>query len=512
MDQAEAIDRLAGGEPFDGRVPERIDTHISVVFLTGDRAYKMKRAARTSYLDYRDLDDRKRGSEREVTLNRRTAPELYLRTVPLTEAADGRLVIGGDGRVVEWLVEMKRFDPQATFDVLALGGELESDFLVKLADQVARLHRDAAVIDPSHFPATIERVIAGNADELTDTGEALFGAAAIAQLTRQHTDLCRALAPTIAQRARDARIRECHGDLHLGNICLFEGEPRIFDAIEFNEEFNRIDTLYDLGFLLMDLATRGDAAAANLVFNRYMQRLPDFGGLRVLPFYQSIRAAIRAHVMAKSGERQSPPDKRRYSIDLAKDYFGAAVSLLAPPQPRLVAIGGYSGTGKTTLANRIAPTIDIAPGAVVLSSDIIRKRHFAVEPENRLGPRMYRADVSRVIYREIYELAGRILAEGRSVIADATFMDADARAEIEDVAASLSAPFDGFWLTGDSKALAERIAARPQGASDATPGVLKHQLAQGPGDLRWRSVDTTSTGDGGFGVVQDELRRPGIDR
>lgn len=510
MDQSELIARLAEGEPFGHRAPQRIDTHISVVFLTEDRAYKIKRALRTAYLDYRDLDARKRGSEREVALNRRTAPEIYLRAVPLTRETGGGLAIGGDGDVVEWLVEMNRFDPRATFDVLAQTGALESCSLVKLADQVARLHREAPVVDASEFPAMVDRIIDSNAVELAENGEALFGADAIAELTRRHRDLSRSLAPTIVERARNAYVRECHGDLHLGNICLFEGQPRIFDAIEFNEDFNRIDTLYDLGFLLMDLAARGHAGAANLVFNRYMFRLSDFSGLRILPFYQSIRAAIRAHVTAKAGEQQSARESRRHSVDLARGYFETAVSFLADQQPRLVAIGGYSGTGKTTLANRLAPDLHSAPGAVVLSSDLTRKRHFAVEPESRLGPRMYSREVSREIYREICEHAGRALSEGRSVIADATFMTAQTRADIEDVAASLSVRFDGYWLTGNRDELVRRVAARRQGASDATPRVLEAQLDDGPGDLHWRSVDTTSACDGGFDVVRNELLAPGL--
>lgn len=443
MDQVELIARLASGEAFDGQIPQRIDTHISVVFLTRDRAFKLKRALRTAYLDYRRLSDRKHGSEREIALNRRTAPEIYLRAVRLTREASGRLVIDGNGDTVEWLVEMNRFDPRATFDVLAAGNKLDSPSLLKLADQIARLHRDADVIEPSGFHTTIEQVIAGNAKELVEAGEVLFGADAIADLTERQRELCRTLLPAIAQRAEEDSVRECHGDLHLGNICLFDGEPRIFDAIEFNEEFNRIDTLYDLGFLLMDLAARDHSGAANLVFNRYMFRKPDFNGLRVLPFYQSIRAAIRAHVMARSGGQQSTPETTESAFDLAKAYFSMSVSLLAEPRPRLVAIGGYSGTGKTTLANRIASGIDMAPGAVVLSSDLIRKRQFAVEPEHRLGSRMYRKTISRAIYNEIYELAGRVLAEGRTVIADATFLDRETRNNIEDVAANLSVPFDG---------------------------------------------------------------------
>lgn len=509
MDQTELIDRLAAGEPFGGRAPRRIDTHISVVFLTADRAYKLKRALRTAYLDYTGLGDRKRGSEREIALNRRTAPDLYLRTVPVSLDADGRLAIDGGGEPLEWLVEMNRFDPSATFDVLAESDAIDDALLVTLADQVAGLHRDAAIVDNADFGATLDQVIAGNRDELSVARSGFFDAAEIDALTERHLALSRELSPVMARRARDGWIRECHGDLHLGNICLFNGRPRIFDAIEFNEEFNRIDTLYDLAFLLMDLAARGNERGANAVFNRYIFRIPEVTGLRVLPFFQSIRAAIRAHVMAKSAGAQQTPAGRDRSLDLARTYFRMAGALLDEPEPRLIAVGGYSGTGKTTLANRIAPGVGTAPGAVVLSSDLLRKRRFAVEPEKRLGPRMYRDDVSREVYRDMSERAGNVLSEGRSVIVDATFMNEQSRIAIEELASERSVPFNGYWLTGESDQLARRIAARPQGASDATQTVLERQLESGPGDLRWRSIDTTMPRDGGFEAVFDELRLSG---
>lgn len=508
MDQTELIARLATGEAFDGQIPERIDTHISVVFLTADRAYKLKRAIRTAYLDYTSLAARKDGSAREIMLNRRTAPEIYLRTVPVTLGADGRLVLGAEGEPLDWLVEMNRFDPSATLDNLAASGELDTSVLNTLADQVARLHHAAPVVDPSDFPAMLSQVIAGNETELAEGGANLFDPAAIARLTQQHRDVLRSLGQILSERAGKSHIRECHGDLHLGNICLFNGAPRIFDAIEFNREFNVIDTLYDFAFLLMDLAARGNIDAANLVFNRYLYRNPDFSGMPLLPLYQSLRAAIRAHVMAKSGPQQSSPGARAEALELANTYFDLAGSVLTVSPPRLVAIGGYSGTGKSTLASRIAPEIGNAPGAVVLSSDLIRKRHFAVEPDQRLGSRMYRPSVSRMVYDEMFTLAQRALTEGLSVIVDATFMDGAARSRIEELAKDLPVAFDGYWLTGEPRELTQRIYARPQGASDATARVLQDQMETGPGEIHWQLIDTTSVRDGGIGTVRTDLGLP----
>lgn len=508
MDQTDLIARLAAGEAFGGKPPQRIDTHISVIFLTEDRAYKLKRAIRTSYLDYTELDARKRGADREIALNRRTAPALYMRTVPITSDLQGRLEIGGGGAALDWLVEMKRFDPAETFDVLAAGNALNDSLLIPLADQCAEMHRTARVIGNSDFPAMLAGVISGNRTELAAAGQAVFDTAEIDALTAQHEQISQRLKPEIEQRARDGRVRECHGDLHLGNICLFGGRPTIFDAIEFNADFNATDTLYDIGFLLMDLVAHGEARAAATAFNRYLFRNPDFAGIRVLPLYQSVRATIRAHVLAKSAGQTADKDAHAALAARARSYFEIAGTLLAETAPRIVAIGGYSGTGKSTLAKRIAPMLGAPPGAVVLSSDLLRKRLYAVEPDSRLGPHLYRPEISDRVYREMLDSADRVVSEGLSVIVDATFMEARSREDIEAIAKARRTEFHGYWLTGDTDALVQRVADRPQGASDATPDVLRHQLAAGPGETGWLNIDTTDDALDAGDVVRRDLQLP----
>lgn len=511
MDQTGLIKRLAAGEAFGGKPPQRIDTHISVIFLTEDRAYKLKRALRTSYLDYTDIDARKRGSDREIALNRRTAPELYLRTVPVTAGLQGHLEIGGNGPPLDWLVEMKRFDPAETFDVLAADNGLTEALLIPVADKCAEMHRTARVIADSDFQTMLAGVISGNRTELA-AGGAVFDAAEIEALTAQHERMFRELNPAIERRAREGRVRECHGDLHLGNICLFGGRPTIFDAIEFNEDFNTTDTLYDIGFLLMDLAAHGDARAAAAVFNRYLFRNPDIDGIRVLPLYQSVRATIRAHVLAKSAAQTSDRAARTALEGRARHYFEIAGTLLEETRPRIVAIGGYSGTGKSTLAKRIAPMLGAAPGAIILSSDLIRKRLYAVEPDSRLGPHLYRAEVSDRVYREMLDCAGRVAAENMPVIVDATFMEAQSRRDIEAIADTRQVEFHGYWLTGDTALLAQRVADRPQGASDATPDVLHRQLAAGTGETGWLGIDTTDPSVDAVDIVCRDLGVKEVDR
>jgi len=505
MNQTDLITRLAAGEAFGGKPPERIDTHISVIFLTDDRAYKLKRAIRTSYLDYTSIEARKYGSEREVALNSRTAPELYIRAVAVTLSPQGRLAIGGDRTPIDWLVEMKRFNPRETLDILAAGNRLEDTLLRPLADQCAEMHRSARVIDGTRLPATIAGIISGNRTELAAAGKAVFGINEIDGLISRQEHAFLELKSAMEHRAARHHIRECHGDLHLGNICLVDGRPTIFDAIEFNESFNEIDTFYDLAFLLMDLMAQNDRRTASLLFNRYLFRISDYDELRVLPFYQSLRATIRAHVLAKSASQTNDGTKRETLVERARHYFDTASDLLKEAPVRIIAIGGYSGTGKSTLANRIAPWLGASPGAVVLSSDLTRKRLFSAEPENRLDPQFYRPEASDRVYRELLDCAGRTVGGGATVILDATFTHAESRDEIEKLAATHGVDFHGYWLVGDAENLARRVAERPQGASDATVDVLRQQLEQGSGEIDWRQIDTTDASIDAGDLVRRDL-------
>lgn len=508
MKQSEVIERLATGEAFDVPPRQRIDTHISVIFLTATKAYKLKRADRTSYLDYRTLDARKRGCEREIQLNTRTAPAIYLRAVPVTLGATDRLEIDGDGEPVEWLVEMRRFDPDETFDILARDNRLSRSMLIETASQIARLHRSAPVISDAEFPHTVRKIIDGDRTELLAADGRVFGPEAdelIKRLTDRHTALCTTHMEAMKYRADQGYVRDCHGDLHLGNICLYEGKPTIFDAIEFNDAFNHIDVLYDLAFMLMDLAERGDTPAANIVLNRYLHDTGEYSGLRLLPLFQSVRATIRAHVSAKAAHEQPETALREKSAAAARAYLRFADNLLEEAPACVIAIGGYSGTGKTTIANRLAPLVGAPPGAAVLSSDLLRKRRFAVALTARLDETAYSEAISQEVYDEMFAAARQVLREGMSVICDATFITPDQREGIERLYRDLNVPFRGYWLTGDEGILSKRIDERRGDASDATPDVLRKQLLSGPGAHQWKEVSVTDTAQDAFEAIRSTV-------
>ena len=273
----------------------RQETHVSHIFLAGDRAYKLKKQVRFPYLDFSTLEARRRACETEVTINRRTAPAIYLGMVAVTDEGGGRLALGGAGDPVDWLVEMRRFPDGALFTHLADAGALNRKLMEDLADGIQAFHA-AAEIDREHGGAAGIRAIIDNNDASFRAAQGgLFNTDDVDALTAGSRLLQSSLAALLDARQGGGRVRHCHGDLHLGNICLFDGKPTLFDAIEFNDAFARIDVLYDLAFLLMDLDLRGHKRLASFVLNRYLDRASldggDLDGLALLPLFLSMRAA-----------------------------------------------------------------------------------------------------------------------------------------------------------------------------------------------------------------------------
>ncbi len=468
---------------------ERIDTHISVVFLAGDRVYKLKRSVRFDYVDFSTLELRHEACEAEIRLNRRTAPALYLRVVPVTRESNGLLALGGQGVPADWLVEMARFDQDTLFDRLAERHELDIGLMDGLADAIARLHAQAEPRVDRGGPDGMAWVIEGNALGFDDQGDAGLDRAVCEQLTSaargaldRHTD-------RLERRKRHGFVRRCHGDLHLGNICLIEGVPTLFDGIEFNDRIACIDVFYDLAFVLMDLWRRGLRSHANAIFNEYLVRTVDFDGLALLPLFLSCRAAVRAKTSIASARVQPDAHHAGDLYTAAREYLALAVSFLRPPAPSLLAIGGFSGSGKSTLARRLASGIGAPPGALIVRSDIARKRLFGVSPLTRLGAEGYTPAVSRQVYRTLAEEARKALAAGHAVIADAVFAHPHERTEIAAVARDAGFPFAGLWLEGSADTQTERLRVRVGDASDATREVLDRQRSAGAGEIDWQRLD-----------------------
>jgi aminoglycoside phosphotransferase family enzyme/predicted kinase len=477
---AALLTRITGAAP--------IETHISAVFVGPDDAYKLKKAVTLPFVDQATLDARERFCRRELALNRPNAPGIYRDVVPVTRGADGALRLGGTGETVEWVLRMAPVPPEDFLDVIAAREGLTPALLDALADTVFALLRDAPVVTGVHSVERMRLVLEGNIAGCRDAGLDAARVAAIAEAMQARLD---AIAPLLRQRAASGCVRRCHGDLHLGNLCLWEGRPVAFDALEFDEALASVDVGYELAFLLMDLDVKVGRAAANRVMNRVLGRNGDVGLLGALPFWLAQRALVRAKLEPARGRDGMP-------------YLAAAEGFLAPVAPRLVAVGGLQGTGKTWLARRLAPHLGAAPGALHLRSDMLRKRRAGVAPEDRLPDAAYAESESRAVHAALFAEARAALGAGHSVVLDAVFLDPAMRGAAREAAGD--APFTGFWLEAPMETLRDRVASRQGDASDATVEVLERAARADPGALDWHRLDAS------FDALPDALGYLGLKR
>jgi aminoglycoside phosphotransferase family enzyme/predicted kinase len=494
--QDEVFAFLGDAATHGGAKTNRCDTHAAAVFLAGDRAYKVKRAVRFPFLDYSTLEKRRSACEAELGVNRRFAPELYRRAVPITREPDGRLALDGQGETIEWAVEMKRFDESQTLDHIAERGDLDNGLSNKLATAVAAMHERAGPADVVPWLAALEDYIGQNTEAFLER-QSLFPAGEISALESESRAALERLRPILLERGRAGLVRRGHGDLHLGNIAVLRGEPVAFDAIEFDPVVASGDLLYDLAFLLMDLVERDLANAANIVLNGYLavtRRLEDCDGLAALPLFMSLRAAIRAKVTAARLDR-CRESERTPIVTSAQRYFELATGLLRPVSPVVVCTAGLSGTGKSVLARALAPLLAPPPGAVVLRSDFERKAMFGQAETAHLPPEAYGSEVSERLYSILNDKAVRIVRAGYSVIVDAVFAKPDERSSIEAVARHASAKFVGLFLVADLATRLRRVGARGPDASDADATVARLQEEFNLGQLTWHKVNATGTPD-----------------
>ncbi|HME25303.1 MAG TPA: AAA family ATPase [Acetobacteraceae bacterium] len=473
-EQAEVVAFLRGVAGSDA-----LETHISLVFVGADTVWKLKKAVRLAFLDFTSPEARQRFTQRELELNRPTAPGLYRDVVPVVRRADGTLGFGEADElpVVDWVLRMAPVPASDFLDVIAVARGLTPELLDALGDAVAAFHHSLPPATGTDVVAAMRHVANGNAQSACHAG---LAEDAVQGWQTRILGALDAIAPWLTQRERDGFIRRAHGDLHLGNLCLWQGRPVPFDALEFDEAMATIDLGYDLAFLLMDLDRRVSRAAANRVLNRYVARTGDAALTRGLPAFLSLRAMVRAHVEARRGNR-----------DIAAHYLSAAATYLVPKPAFVLAIGGLPGSGKSTLARAVAPELGNSPGALVLRSDEIRKRQHGAAPEERLPQSAYTDAASEAVFAALAALVRETSAGGHAVVADATFIDPRHRAMIEAAARAAGVPFIGLWLEAPLAELEARLAARRRDASDATITVLRAASRSNPQAGDWVAIDAT---------------------
>jgi aminoglycoside phosphotransferase family enzyme/predicted kinase len=470
----------------------RIDTHAASVFLAGDRALKLKRAVRFPFLDFSTLEKRKRACEAEIEVNRRLAPKLYRGVVAVTRDSNGQLAIGGNGAPIEWAVDMVRFDENRTLDHLT--HEIDDDLADALGRAVAAAHETAPVVNAEPWIKALGAYIDEHVETFRSYPE-IFPAGDIAAHAEKSCAHYQRIVPLLRDRGRRGLVRRIHGDLHLGNIALINGEPVLFDAIEFSDIIASGDVLYDLAFLLMDLVERQLPQAANIVLNRYLvetRRTEDLDALAALPFFLSMRAAIRAKVTAARMERAAAAERDTIAKS-ARAYFDFAQRAITTPPPQFIAVGGLSGTGKTRLARALAPLIAPMPGAVVVRSDVERKTLFGAGETAKLPAAAYTPEVTARVYAAIADKARRIVAAGHSAIVDAVFATPPERDAVAAAAKAAKVPQQGLFLTADLATRIARVGGRTKDASDANAAVVQAQEDYDLGALEWPKIDASGT-------------------
>jgi uncharacterized protein len=459
-----------------------IETHISFVVLTGAYAYKIKKAVDLGFLDFTTLKQRRFYCDEELRLNSRTAPQLYLDVVPICGSARAPTV-GGEGEAIEYAVRMREFPQDALADRVLARGEMGPGHIDSLADRIAGFHlraQHAGESDAYGTPDAIAGDAAQNFLQIRAADPAAESLPALGRIEAWSLQEHARLREVFAERKREGRVRECHGDLHLGNIVLIDGEPYAFDCIEFNPTFHWIDVMNEIAFLLMDLRAAGRPDQAARFLNAYLESTGDYGGLRVLRYYLVYRAMVRAKVGLMRA-RQLAPDTRDAKESNARfhRYLALAEECTHASSPFVVLTHGLSGSGKTTLSQ---PLLELA-GAIRIRSDVERKRLHGLDPRERTGAGlaegMYATNASEMTYARLLDVAGVIVAAGYGVIVDATFLQRSHRDLFRAFAARAGARFLIVDFRADEGTLRARILARrgrDDDASDADLVVLEHQM------------------------------------
>ena len=458
-----------------------IHTHISMVVLTGSVAYKLKKPINFGFLDFSTLDQRQHYCQEEVRLNQRGAPNLYLNVVPIT-IEKSSLRIEGDGPCVEYAVKMRQFDQAQLFSELIESDRLFPKDLVKLGQVVAEFHRKTQ--SNAHIASfgSVEQIKAAIDENYQQTQSFIGTSQQPGPQTHQQWLETKAFSDRFfsdhrlwfEQRQAQGKIRECHGDLHLRNICYWQDEIQLFDCIEFNESFLFVDVMYDVAFTVMDLDVRQRSDLATIFLNTYLEQTVDWDGMYVLPLYLSRQAYVRAKVQSLlSVDPQLSQAERAAADRTAAMYYQQAWQYSQPKQGRLFLMSGLSGSGKSTVARSLAPAI----AAIHLRSDAMRK-HLAGIPLLEKGDAdLYASAMTQKTYEQLIEMGTGLASQGYSVILDAKFDRQYWRGQAIAAAQQANLPITILHCTAPLEVLRDRLQQRQGDVSDATANLLSQQQA-----------------------------------
>ena len=453
-----------------------MQTHASAVLLTGEFAYKLKKPVNFGFLDYSTVEKRQHFCNEEIRLNQRGAKELYLEVVAISHQ-DDKYCLGSDGEIVDYAVKMVQFPQESLLSNMFESGQITTTDVEEIGRVVARFHADAQKSEYISSFGQVERVRRSIDDNYRQT-EKYIGCAQTQQQyteTKAYTDrFLLEHSQLFLDRIAGGFIRECHGDLHLRNICRWHDKTLLFDCIEFNEPFRFVDTMYDVAFAVMDLEARGRKDLANRFLNTYAEQTGDWAGLQVLPMYLSRQAYVRAKVTSFLLEDPgiSSEDKAA-AAQTAGDYYRQAWAYTQSHQGRLIMLSGLSGSGKSTLGKQISQ----AMGGVHLRSDAVRKHLGGIPLLNKGGDSLYTPEMTARTYQQVLELGAKLAAQGFTVILDAKYDRVSLRATVIDLAQSQGIPIQIVYCTASASVLRDRLQHRTGDIADATVDLLASQQA-----------------------------------
>jgi aminoglycoside phosphotransferase family enzyme/predicted kinase len=471
-----------------------IQTHISYVLLTGEFAYKVKKPLNFGFLDYSTLDARKHFSEEELRLNQRGAAEIYLEVVPITQTGD-RYQLGGSGEVVEYAVKMRQFPQDTLLTNLFERGELTPELLQKLAQVIAEFHAKTTTNDYIRSFGEVAQVRQAFDENFEQTEQYIGGPQTQQQFDETKVYCDRFFAeqePLFKQRIATDRIRECHGDLHLRNICYWNDKLLLFDCIEFNEPFRFVDTMYDIAYIVMDLEARNRPDLSTLFLNTYVEQTGDWEGLQVLPIYISRQTYVRAKVTSfLLNDPGVPEPEKQIAQETAALYYRLAWQYSQSRQGRLIMMSGLSGSGKSTTARQIADKLN----AIHIRSDAVRKHLGGVPLYERGGDDLYTPEMTQKTYSKLLELGTALAQQGYSVILDAKYDRQALRQAVIEQATAHEIPLQIIHCDAPTEVLHERLQKRTGDIADATADLLAKQYMEPFDDREQGYVKTINTSE-----------------
>jgi uncharacterized protein len=453
-----------------------IQTHVSYVLLTGEYAYKIKKAVDFGFLNYSTLSLRQHFCQEEIRLNGAIAPEIYLEILPIIQTGD-RFILNAEGEPVEYAIKMRQFPQESLLSNMFKQGKLTESHMQELGRVVAQFHAQTETNEHISSFGTADQVRLAF-DENYEQTEKYIGIAQTQEQfneTKQKSDdFFASQQEVLKNRQINSKIRECHGDLHLGNICLWGDRIQLFDRIEFNDSFRYVDVMYDIAFTVMDLDAKGRKDFANIFLNAYLERTGDWEGLQVLTLYLSRQAYVRAKVTSFLLDDPAIADEQKQeAAKIAADYYRLAWEYTQSQKGRLILMSGLSGSGKTTVARQIAKQI----GAIHIRSDAARKHLAGIPIDERGEDWLYTSEMSQKTYARLLELGVMLANKGFSVILDAKYDRHIWREEAIAAAKRNGLPLSIFECTAPIEVLKERVVERTTDISDATVDLLDRQLA-----------------------------------